>query len=305
MIIIRPVEVVDATLTSTNQPEDDAPEWLVGTSYSIEDEVMVTSGDHSVYVSLTDNNQGNVPTSDDIRTPVFWARISATNRWAMFSDQISDQTLASTGILNVTVTPGVLVDSMALFNLSGQAVQIAMTDPVDGLVYFSTVQLYDTSVVTDWYSYYFEGIQQRKEAVFTDLPPYPNADIQIVVSQPGTGSDTRCGLVTFGPKFTIGVAEFGTAVTIVDHSTKDTDAFGNTVVVPRKFSKKATYNVYMNTESVGLVQNVLSGLRTVPMTWIGDEDRSSTIVFGYYNDFDIILSNPITSQATIEVEGLT
>ena len=303
MIIIRPVEITDTVLTFSDVPENDEAEWLVGTSYNEGDRVMRTvAGTHSVYISLQNGNIGNVPEDDSLTSPVYWARESATNRWAMFSNQISDQTEQADEI-NVTLTPAALVNAISFFNLDAAEVQIIVDDPVDGVVYDQTFDLVDDSGVNDWYAWYFEPIVRQRTLAVLGLPPYSNADIDVVVRQ--TGGIARCGLVSFGAQRRLGDTDYGSGIGIVDYSRKERDTFGNPVIVERNFSNRVDYTVTIETRYAGAVRNTLSDYRTTPMTFIGSENFPSTVVFGYYRDFNVVLSNPTKSLLSLEVEGLT
>ena len=303
MNIIRPVTITDTVLTSSNVPEADAAEFSLGTSYALDAEVMVTTdGVHSIYISLQAANLGNQPELDDLVAPTYWARKSATNKWAMFSSQINDQTEMADEIVCVFDAAS-LIDGIAFFNLEAQSVTVVVDDPVDGIVYNETITLIDVAGVNDWFAWYFEPIVRQDVAGLLDLPPYANATITVTITN--TGSIARCGVFTFGSQRRLGDTDFGTGIGIVDYSRKERDTFGNPVTVKRNFAKRANYVVTVNTGYVGTIQQTLSGLRTVDMAWIGSVDYPSTIIFGYYKDFDVILSTPSKSQLSIEVEGLT
>ena len=303
MNIIRPVLITDAVLTDSNVPENDAPEFLLATTYDLNDEVMVTTdGVHGVFISLIESNTGNQPENDDPVDPVNWARSTATNRWAMFSNQINDQTEMATEIV-VEFTPASLVNGIALFNISGQSVGIIVDDPTDGQVYNETFNLSDNSGVNDWFAWYFEPISRQDTVAALDLPPYINAVITVTITN--TGGIARCGAFTFGAQRRLGATDFGTGIGITDYSVKERDTFGNPVITQRNFAKRASYAVTADTRYVGTIQQTLSELRTRPLAWIGSLDYPSTIIYGYYKDFDVVLSNSSKSTLSIEVEGLT
>jgi hypothetical protein len=111
-------------------------------------------------------------------------------------------------------------------------------------------------------------------------------------------------LIVFGRTTNIGVSNFGTSVSIMDYSRKERDEFGRPIIVERNFTKQVSYDVTCETSSVGRVQRILASIRALPCVWIGDEDRPETVVFGYYNDFNIVLSTPSLSDCSIDVEGL-
>ena len=303
MIIVRPAAVNDATLTSSNVTETEETEWVTGTTYGAGTTVQRTvAGTHSIYRSLKASNVGNKPEDDNLVTPEWWARVRATNRWAMFSDQINDRT-SRTGNIAVTLTPGDLVNAVALFNLDATSVRIKMTDPTDGVVYDQTRTLVDDSGVNDWYAWYFEPITRQETLAVLDLPPYVLAATEITIAR-ATGT-AKCGLLTLGAQRRLGESDYGTGVGVVDYSRKERDTFGNPVVVKRNFSKRADYDVTVPTGFVNSIENTLANLRTTPMTYIGSVHFPSTIIYGYYRDFSVILSNPTTSILSIDVEGLT
>jgi len=308
MKIIVPAVIDDTILTSSDVPETDVALWLTATAYSIGDRRMETTVDiHTIYecVQAHTSDATKRPSAEvDSETGIgaHWIRVSATNKWAMFSDQISDQTEQATAI-TVTLTPGEVVNAIALFNLSGSEVTIEMDDPTDGIVYSETISLVDNSDVTNWYEYYFNPIRTKSDIAKLDLPPYSTADINVLISAP-TGT-AKCGLLTLGYQRTLGVAEHGTSIGIMDYSRKELDTFGRPIIRRRNYSKVASYKVFVETNKIDFIQSLLGELRTTPVTWVGSEDYGATIIYGYYKDFDILFRNPINSPATIEVEGLT
>ena len=299
MIIVRPVTINDAVLTTSNVAETDNPEWLIGSPYTTGNVVQVTDDlIHSVYEALGATTGDYPPDNSDK-----WLRVSATNTWAMFSDQISDTTDKAVEIL-VTLTPDAIVNGVSFFGLDASTVTVEMDDPVDGIVYTNTVTLVDASpTINNWWSYFFEPITKQSDLVLLDLPPFISAEINITISAPA--GVAKCGLVSIGSQQQLGIANHGTSVGIIDYSRKELDSFGRPIITERNFSKRVSYDVSVVTSQVGAVQKTLSGLRTTPLTWVGDEGSEATIVYGYYRDFDIVIATPTLSSASIDVEGLT
>ena len=60
MKIIRPLLITDALFTSSNMSEDDHPEYAAGTTYAVDDLVIVLAT-HRIYKSLIDANTGSYP----------------------------------------------------------------------------------------------------------------------------------------------------------------------------------------------------------------------------------------------------
>ena len=305
MNIIRPVTINDSVLAVSNITENDEAEWDdTKSDYAKNDRVMITSDTvHSIYIALQTPPAGQDPALEvDPRNPVYWARVSATNKWAMFSNQISDQS-ENAAKIEVELTAGALVNSMALFNIAGSSVDITVTDPTDGVVYDESISLVDDSGVNDWYAWYFEPISREATVAILDLPPYPSATIKIVINE--AAGIAKCGLITMGALRELGVTTHGTSIGIQDYSRKEPDAFGNPIIIKRNFANTVDYAVSIETNYAGIIQRTLADFRTEPMAWIGSVNSPGTIVYGYYQDFNIVLSTPTRSDLSIEVQGLT
>jgi hypothetical protein len=235
------------------------------------------------------------------KTSPTWLNLGATNRYRMFDNIISTQTTNS-GSVRVGIVPNQVANSAAFFELEGTEITISVTDPTEGLVYTETRSLLDTSVVLDWWTYFFEPISYLSDAVFLSLPSYSSASISAYID--AGAATAKCGEMVLGVQRTLGVTNFDTSVSIMDYSVKTTDDFGNTIILQRAFSKRADYDVTVETLSVASVQKVLANIRTTPTVFIGDENRTETVVYGFYKQFNIVLSTPSVSSCSIEVEGL-
>ena len=295
MIIVQPVPVTSAMVTASNVTITETL-WTAGT-YTLGQERYVGTRLYKVLVASTTDN----PTVGVTLTPPSWQDIGAINRFKMFDQVVNTQT-TRTGLIDVSVLPGTIINALAMFDLDGVSTTITMTDPVEGVVFNETKSLQDNTIIIDWYSYFFESITTRSDVVFLGLPAYGSATIRIQVD--AGASTAAIGEVVIGKQRNLGVTNFGTSVNIRDYSRKETDAFGNTIVETRPFSKRADFDVTVETGSVAAVQKALASIRTTPTVFIGDEDRAETIVYGFYRGFNIIISTPSISDCSIEVEGL-
>lgn len=296
MRIIKPVAVTPAILTSSNVPETDYAAWSAATAYAVGDKAMYN---HRNYEALVAHTGANPET--DTSDPPKWLDLGADNRWRMFDDRVGSLT-EQVGSVAVELQPGAVINSVALFNLLGRSATVTLTDPVDGIVYQRTVSLVDAGV-SDWYEWFFAPIGRQTDFVLLDLPAYGTAVLSVTIDN---ASDTAAvGHLVMGRQAELGVAVYGSGVGITDYSRKETDTFGNSVVVERSFSKRAEFDVVVETPQIGRVQRLLASLRAQPVVWIGAEGYESTFLFGYYRDFQISISGPSVSDASITVEGLT
>lgn len=297
MRIIPPINITDTNLVSSNIVENDHADWAVGTTYASGDKVIY---EHKRYESLAGSNVGNQPDT----TPLKWLALGATNRFRAFDKLLSDQAERSEDINYVIDHGGVGINSIALFNLDASSARIVVTDDTDGVVYDVTFPLIDNTDITNWADYFFGQVgATSKELVATNLPPYGTAETSVTITK--DGSIAKVGQVVLGRVSEMGITVFGTTVSIEDFSRKERDAFGNAVIVQRAFAQLVDYDVKVTTSDTRRVQNTLSGFRTTPIVWLGTPDTSyGTVIYGYYRRFDITLSSPTLSDASIEVEGL-
>lgn len=304
MQIAIPVQVVDATIVSTNLPETDHAEFDVAITYATGDNVISTIT-HRIYESLVDSNLGNDPTLTT--SSAQWLDTGATNRWKPFDQYITDQAINTLGD-TIEYTFGNLtapVNAVVCFGLSGESVSLVVTDPTDGVVYSEIVSLVDTSLIVDAYTYCFEPSRVRSEAVFASIPPYLTASFDLVVSD--SVNDPQVGQIVLGQNYDIGLTRYGSTVGIEDYSLKDRDDFGNAIIVERPFAKLVDYDVAIPTEYTRRTAILLEGIRATPAVFFAglNTDQYGTTVYGYYRSWRVTLAGPVYSFATLEIEGLT
>ena len=300
MRIIKPVTITDSILTSSTVPEDDYPVWASGTTYALEDRVINTTV-HKVYESVQSSNVGNDPTTDD---GTWWLEVSATNRWKAFDQKITAQVSEANSIQYVLDPTDELITSIGFFNLDASTLQVQLEDATEGEYYNETFDLIDNSYVIDWYTYFFEPQRKLEELVLNDLPPYISPTVTTTITE--TGSTAEVGQIVIGRYLDLGALRYNTSVSIEDYSRKERDTFGNPIIVQRAFAQLADYDLVLETNAVRRVQSILSEIRTTPVVWFAgtDTEKFGTTIYGYYKDFNINLSTPSLSYATIEVEGL-
>lgn len=296
MIIVQPVTITPAILTASNVPENDAPLWTAGT-YALGIQRIYEHRVYEVIVASTSDE----PDVGAAAIPPTWLDLGATNRFKMFDGIIGTQTIEQFEI-DVSVQPNTVINSAAFFGLFGNLITLIMTDPIEGEVYNESRSLQDNTLVVDWYPYFFDEIAFLPDMVFLDVPSFGSASLRAIID--GGASDAKVGEMIIGRQRDIGVTNFGTSVSIVDFSVKNTDEFGNIIITTRAFSKRAEYDVTINTNAVASVQKSLADIRTTPTVFVGDQNRPETVVYGFYKKFNIVISTPSVSDCSIEVEGL-
>ena len=298
MKVITPVVLTDAMLISSTAPEPAAGEtlWNAATAYAVGD-LVYRAGVHRRYRRLVAGTTATVPEDDTVN----WAYIGGTNRWAMFDDTSAATVLASP--LTVVLAPGI-INSLAILGLVGTQITVSMLDaPAGATVYSETVSL-ETSVVEDWYSYFFEPFSTRQAVVLTDLPPYTNCRLTISLTGAGSVSMAHC---IVGTLYTLGATSYGASAGIRDYSRKTTDEETGVVTLERRrFQKTLRAQFKLPDGAVNVVQQRIEALRATPVVWLGDNGAGiePLIVYGYYRDFSLQLQGWNESYYQLEVEGM-
>lgn len=300
--IVDPLTITDAMLTSSNVPETDHAAWNSGTTYAVGDRVILTST-HKIYESLQGTNLNKNPATE----LAWWIEVSPTNRWKVFDGSNSTQTLNPGGsppTISYSLTPGQAINGIGILNVTNATeIEITLTDPVYGVVYSDTVDMSPLPLTPDWWAFFFGHRRAPTQHVADDLPSFPAAVLSIELTG---GVDLAVGVILIGQQqpFSLGVRQ-GARVGIQDYSRKETNDFGDTVLVRRAFAKRANFDLLLTKSEVDTLQNYLSDIRAKPALWIGSEEYESTIVYGFYKNFDILIAYPEHAECSLEIEGLT
>ncbi len=298
--VTRAPDLITGTgLVATNVPENDYPEWTAGT-YNQGDRRIIAA-EHTVYEVVAETTTDS-PLDGLAKSPPTWMVVGGTNRWKAFDDKVGTAT-ESPEEIRYSLMPGAGVDAVAFFGVDAGGVQVIVTDPLRGEIYNSITAPVLTDGIETWWDYFFAPIELRQDFVVSGLGATKYCRIDIIITK--TGGAAKVGAIVMGKLANLGLAVYGTSVGITDYSRKERDVWGNTIIVERAFSKRADFQVAVETREVGRVQRVLAQYRATPIVWIGADNSEETLVYGFYRDFDIVIANPAISDANISVEGLT
>ena len=305
MQILTAQDINDSTLTSSSVPENDTTEWTSGGSFAADATCMVTTtangaavATHLIYKSIAGSNTGNDPTATGGAT--YWTALYSTNRWKMFNTTVQQQTVLAGGF-NVVITPAAIISGVSAVNVDCESITILMVDPVEGTVFNQSYSMVSDSGITSWYAYFFTPITRDSDLAVLGLPPYANAVITVTFTATG---DAKCGALVLGITQNIGISQYGASFGIQDYSTKTTDAAGNVSIDVGSFSDIADVDVLIETPRFAQIKKILTDARSVPSVWIVEPDVQGLIIYGYFREFNILMTNPNVSLTTLSIEGL-
>lgn len=292
--VVQPIAVTSAMLISCTVAEADHAEYAAGTSYALGDRVIDSAG-HKVYESLQAANVGHTPSTN----PVWWIAVSPTNRWKMFDSSNSTQTMRANAMTYV-LRPAVTVNTIGILNATGiTTVRVR----VSGTAYDQFIDMNSLPPESSWYAWGFAIRVSRTQIVIQNVANNPGGDITIDITG---GTELGIGVLVLGQERTFGKgARYGARLGIQDYSRKETNDYGDTILVPRAFARKSSLETTLSAEEVDVTFDLMATLRATPCLWLGTNLYASTVVFGYYKDFEITISYATESDMTIELEGLT
>lgn len=301
MKIIKPHLITDSMLVSSTVVENDYPAWVSGTTYALGARVIRT-GVHKVFERLV-AGAGTVAPELDTTIPAVWLAVGSTKKWAPFDNVVG--TLATgASPLNYTLRTG-FTDSLALFELSGRYVDLVMKDATGGTVVYQKridLEVTDIETIFDWF---FTELDLRTDIVITDLPgQYASAELSITLTT--TSGTASVGVIKPGLISDLGETQYGAKVGIDDYSRKERDAFGNTVITKRAYSKRGSFTMMTTLGTFNRIYRTLAALRATPCVYIGTEDAGyePLLIYGFFTSFNIDITYPNYHLCSLDIEGL-
>lgn len=283
----------------------DALPWVSGTTYtySAASPVQVTYLNRTYEIIATTTVNTTLPTST---SPTYWFDVGPSNRWGVF-DYLRNSTSNIKTQMVISVATGSRVDSAVLVGLA-EIVNAVVTiySPSLGTTSYNINRTLSTKASTTWYDYFFTSSSTIKSAVFSDLPPYTDAIVSVVL----LGDNIQCGGIILGKAQELGAIQRGATSEIINFSTVTRDTFGNATMVQRRNIPKTNQTLYLDKSYVNAVRLIRDQLNASPAAWVGLEDLpdqyyfEALLIVGFYRTFTINIDNPIGVIINLELEEI-
>lgn len=283
----------------------DALPWVSGTTYTYVSGVsqQVTYQNRTYELLATTTVNTTLPTAT---TPVYWLDVGPSNRWGVFDYLRNSATLTRTQLV-ISMSTSTRADTLVLVGLQNvQEAVVTVYSPSSGVTLYSSYKNLTSKASSTWYDYFFTIGTKTKSAVFSDLVPFSDAIISVVLN----GSDISCGGIILGKAQEIGTVQRGASNEVINFSTVTRDIYGNATMVQRRNIPKTNQNLLLDKSLVNSVRAVRDELNAVPAAWVGLEDLpdqyyfESLLIVGFYKTFTISLDNPLYASITLELEEI-
>ncbi|MGB1561542.1 MAG: hypothetical protein ACPHN2_08600 [Sinimarinibacterium flocculans] len=293
MIIIEPIALTNANIVSNNLPAESTPAWDYDTVYELTDYVL---HENHIWSSLTDENLGNVP--QDGSTD--WLDHGTVNRYRWF-DGAPDRVSRRSGSIIVTIDPGTVFDCVALINVRAVTVTVEILDEEGEPTVTRTKTLIDTSEITDWHKYWWTPVERSIDAAFLDLPATAS---QVRVTIDALGGACSVGEIVLGLQRQIGDTLYGVRTQIKDFSRQIQNEFGQITLVRRGYTVRMQAEVAVPSDKNPAVKNFLARLRSTPILYIASTEAEETLLYGFYQSFELTRRMESLSFSDLTVESL-
>lgn len=234
-------------------------------------------------------------------TPIYWLDTGAINSARPFDKYINTQAEAD-DILTYEFSTG-SGDTFAFFNLDCHSIKIEIW--IDGAWVTTHEDDLLTSSINDWEDYFFGELEYRNDylAFGTQV-----ATGTFKVSFIRNAGVAKVGKILFGRSVDLGATLMGVSYGIDDYSIKDVNDAGNSYLKVGAYSKRADLSVNIDNTVINTMVQRLTKLRGTAVVWIGDERTDNfyegLLVYGYYQNFSMVINNQVNSEYTLELKGL-
>lgn len=297
VVIMRPMAVTDATLVSSNVPEDDEDLYDPDTVYPLGAVVMLLAT-HSVYENSLPDNKGNNPKDH----PNKWTRIRATNRHRLFDGANSSRT-EQAGNISYVFAPGETVAMSAALDLTNCfSVQWQLVDPVYGNVYDYTALPSPSPVQSDWWEFYFGQWEGGSNVALAEgMPSFPNAELRVTFVG---GPHLAVGDLMFGQPRIWGVGvKYGARLGWQLYSKREPNKYGDIELIRLPAAKTASVELVLKSSEVDPLLTYLEQIHADLCLFIVLRKYGAGVIYGLFERPVLLLDDYEQSVWDLEILG--
>jgi hypothetical protein len=295
--VVRPFAVTASNLTSSNVTETEHPTWNAGTSYGVIGDRVIYN--HKVYECI--NGSGNIGKNPETET-TFWIYVSVTNRFKMFDNQVSSQTSEADSI-DVLVSYTERPTRLYFGNVECQYIDVEMLDSDDNILFTQRYQMYENTGTPSYFSFFTARLQRKTDLLVTGFPPYANCKFNVSIVN--EGAEAKCGVMLAGYAEYVGVTQLGLVLGTRDFSVKRRNDFGDYEILERAYSRFGEANVMVKNAGIDRLIQMLANYRATATLFIASNLYTSSLIYGFYDDYSNSVAYQEASLLNIRMEGLT
>jgi hypothetical protein len=289
-------EATSVGLPNQMVEEDATAAWVSGTTYAVNAEVHRVAT-HRVYRRLIAGAGTTAPESD----PTNWRDMRSTTRWAPLV-MTEDTELLVAGNLYFSMLAGGY-QGLYFGGVTASSVRIVVVES-SGVVRSDETQTLPFE--------YAGWISNKEPSLYIDMSGRVYAgdriDISLIGSSSPGSSLAIAGLryLMAGFAYDLGETLQGARLGITDFSRRETDEFGTTTFVRRKFAKRLNVDVMLPTADLQRVFDLLTEMRGNVVLWVPgtSSELAPLSFFGWCKDFGLTVAYTRHATCALEIEGV-
>lgn len=252
---------------------------------------------HLVYESQVAGNLGNALTD-----ATKWDKVSATNVWAAFDDEIGTATTGASPLV-IVLRPG-STEGLGLLDVVASTGSIVMRDAPGGTVVCTRNLDFDASRIEDVFDWFFRATEFLTSVVLTDLPSQ-FTDCELTITLNTNNGMAGVGVIKPGEVIDIGNTRMGAKVGIVSRNKLNENKFGNLQVVRIANSKKGSFAVTSDASRFNLIYRLLKQLDGILCIFVGTSTTGyeEMAMYGLFTDFYLVVEYKKKNLCALEVKG--
>ena len=283
------------TMTSSNAPVENYSTWDSSTTYNTGDIVI---WENKIWESMEDNNKNIEPPTNATK----WMFISWTNPYKCLDEYINTQTAMNDETSLIMEFDVTNVNAVVLLNLEALKVIVSVYDINGNLV--ETIEKNALEGVTNWGDYFF-GEYDYVNKMMIETTQLLKGKIKIEI-QGGSGKIAKVGVVLIGFLEELGITLQGVKSSIDDYSKKIIDKNGNTYLQEGNYADRFEGKVLLDLGDFNKIKRKLTKLRGQPFYYTASEKDicRELDVYGFYENFEIDIQNPVKAECNLTLRGL-
>ncbi|MFA7278641.1 MAG: hypothetical protein WC100_00935 [Sterolibacterium sp.] len=341
-LLVRPLAITDALLTSSNVYEAPTTEYAGGTTYAAGDIRGTTTGTAQlIYKSLQTGNVGHTQAS----SPTWWQYLCtvyaayaggttyalgdivssiSTNVHLLYESQIAGNVgnalTDTTKWLSLGATNRRKMfdeaynsqtenaDTIAVVITPGQIINTLSALNVAGAS-ITVTQATSGWTVTESLashpvlSWYDWFYEDVLRAGDITITGIPPLNYALTITIDNTGDTAKCGCLIPGKSRVLGTTDIDLTRTINDYSVAVEDSDGNVTLNQRAYSKRMNIDVQITPGFESEVTRLLEAYRATPVVFVGSTTYAMTSIYGFLGNWEVPLSLS-GKLAHIEIKGL-
>lgn len=301
-------------LVSSSVPENEYAAWSASTAYSAGDRCIY---EHYIYECVT-AHMGKKPDENSNSISGVWRLVGATNRWAMFDDVVSTQTVAPSGADALVVTVAFdYADCVGLMNINGEKVKFEVFDAGEAEPYY-TREFNLVQETTNFRDFFYSPIERVSDITYTfsdvantDIPiGVPGSTIRVTLTLAGGGASV--GHMVVGLARAVGQTKIDATAGTKTYSKRIEDEYGNVTIIPRRVVKKVSCMVYVDAAYSDIIAKLMSKIDIKPALFLADNRDTfeggyeMLVIYGTKTDHEFSISpeGPNVDMLSISIEGV-